>query len=115
MRKLTKSEKRLSAILSIAIFAMANFYGVSYLLDTESALTQHLSELRATAKTNEIWLREKQFWLARKQWIERQQPRVVPGHEHLERGAVAAADKRDQALVRLEPEQRRPSVKANPT
>jgi hypothetical protein len=58
---------------------MANFYGISYLLDTESALTQQMSELEGTAKTNQTWLREKQFWLARKQWIDRQQPRVGAG------------------------------------
>ena len=79
MRRLTKSEKRLLTIFGLAIFVMANFYGVSYLLDTESGLTQQLSELQSTAKTNQIWLREKQFWMARKQWIDRQQPRVASG------------------------------------
>jgi hypothetical protein len=58
---------------------MANSYGISDLLDTESALTQQMSELEGTAKTNQTWLREKQFWLARKQWIDRQQPRVGAG------------------------------------
>lgn len=79
LRRLTKSEKRLLTIFGLALFAMANFYGVSYLLDTEGALTQQLSELQATEKTSQIWLREKQFWLARKQWIDRQQPRVASG------------------------------------
>ena len=33
MRKLTKTEKRLSVILIVAVFAMANFYGLGYLFD----------------------------------------------------------------------------------
>ena len=45
---------------------------------------------------------------------ERQQPRVVARHEHLERGRVAAPDQRDQALVGLEPQQRRAPVEADP-
>src|SRR5439155_1579461 len=60
LRRLTKSEKRLLTIFGLAVFVMANFYGVSYLLDTENGLTQQLSELQATAKTNQIWLSEKQ-------------------------------------------------------
>jgi hypothetical protein len=79
LRRLTKSEKRLSILFGLAIFAMASFYGISYLLDTEANLARQLSELEATGKTNQIWLREKQFWLTRKQWIDRRQPRVVSG------------------------------------
>jgi hypothetical protein len=79
LRRLTKSEKRLSILFGLAVFAMASFYGISYLLDTENNLARQLSELEATGKTNQIWLREKQFWLTRKQWIDRQQPRVVTG------------------------------------
>jgi hypothetical protein len=69
----------LLVIFGLAVFVMANFYGLSFLLDTESEVTRQLSEVQANAKTNQIWLREKQFWLTRKQWIERQQPRVAAG------------------------------------
>jgi hypothetical protein len=79
LRKLTKSERRLLVIFGLAVFVMANFYGVSYLLDTQAGLSQQLNELAGTAKTNRIWLREKQFWLTRKQWIDHQQPRVAAG------------------------------------
>ena len=78
MRRLTKSEKRLSLILGIAIFAIANFYGLSYLLDLHSSLSKQVADLRSEQRTNEIWLKEKNLWLNRKQWIEAAQPRIRP-------------------------------------
>jgi hypothetical protein len=78
LRRLTKSEKRLSLILGIAIFAMANFYGLSYLLDLHSSLSKQVADLRSEQRTNEIWLKEKNLWLNRKQWIEAAQPRIRP-------------------------------------
>ncbi|MBV8176851.1 MAG: hypothetical protein JO207_06040 [Verrucomicrobia bacterium] len=88
MRKLTKSEKRLSTILIVAIFAMANFYGLDYLFDLLSTYSREVSELRGQEHSNEIWLREKNLWLDRKRWIEASQPRIrqnrVPQSELLE-------------------------------
>jgi hypothetical protein len=101
LRRLTKNERRLLTLFGLAIFVMANFYGISYLLDTESELTQQLDELKATAKTNQIWLKEKQFWLTRKQWIEHQQPRVgsgqVPQSELLQ--SVIASAQANQLVI----------------
>jgi hypothetical protein len=101
LRKLTKSERRLLIMFGLAVFVMANFYGISYLLDTESELNQRLGELEGTAKTNQIWLREKQFWLTRKQWIEHQQPRVnaseVPQSELLQ--AMTASAQANQLVI----------------
>ena len=101
LRRLTKSERRLLIIFGLALFVMANFYVISYLLDTESELTQQLSEVTATAKTDQIWLREKQFWLARKRWIDRQQPRVgsgqVPQSELLQ--ALTASAQANQLAI----------------
>jgi hypothetical protein len=78
LRKLTKSEKRLSAILVIAAFAMANFYGLGYLFDSLSTLSGEVSALRSQAHSNDIWLKEKDLWLARKRWIGAAQPRIRP-------------------------------------
>lgn len=101
LRRLTKSESRLLIIFGLALFVMANFYGISYLLDTENELTQQIGELEATVKTNQIWLREKQFWLTRKQWIDRQQPRVgtgqVPQSELLQ--ALIASAQANQLVI----------------
>jgi hypothetical protein len=101
LRKLTKSEKRLLTLFGFALFVTANFYGISYLLDTENELNQHVDELKATAKTNQIWLKEKQFWLMRKQWIDRQQPRVgsgqVPQSELLQ--SVIASAQANQLVI----------------
>jgi Tfp pilus assembly protein PilO len=101
LRRLTKNEKRLLTLFGLAIFVMANFYGISYLLDRESELAQQVDELKATAKTNQIWLKEKQFWLTRKQWIDRQQPRVgsgqVPQSELLQ--SVIASAQANQLVI----------------
>jgi hypothetical protein len=101
LRRLTKGERRLLVIFGLAVFVMANFYGVSYLLDTQSALNQQLNELAGTAKTNQIWLREKQFWLTRKQWIDHQQPKVgsgqVPQSELLQ--AVTASAQANKLII----------------
>jgi hypothetical protein len=43
---------------------------------------------------------------------ERQQPRLVAGDQRLERMLVAAPDERDQALVGLQPQQRRAPMKS---
>jgi hypothetical protein len=79
LRKWSKGEKRLSIILGIAILLMGTFYLVSYLLDIESGLALKIQGLEANANTDQVWLREKQFWLDRKKWIDQKQPRVAPG------------------------------------
>jgi hypothetical protein len=78
LRKLTKSEKRLSIILIVALFAIGNFYGLSYLLDLMSASSRDVSDLRGEVHSNDIWLKEKDLWLNRKQWIDATQPRIHP-------------------------------------
>ena len=79
MRKWTKGEKRLSLVLGVAILVMGTFYLVSYLLDIESDLGLKIRGLEANANTDQVWLREKQFWLDRKQWIDQKQPRAAAG------------------------------------
>ena len=79
MRKWTKGEKRLLTILGLAVLLMGTFYLVTYLLDIESGLALKIRGLEASANTDQIWLREKQFWLDRKQWIDQKQPRVAAG------------------------------------
>jgi Type II secretion system (T2SS), protein M subtype b len=79
LRKWSKGEKRLSIVLGLAILVMGSFYVVSYLLDIESDLTLKIRGLEANANTDQVWLREKQFWLDRKKWIDQKQPRVAAG------------------------------------
>jgi hypothetical protein len=78
LRKLTKSEKRLSVFLIVAVFAMANFYGLSYLFDLKSTISQEVSDLQGQAHGDDIWLKEKDLWLDRKRWIDAAQPRIRP-------------------------------------
>ena len=79
MRKWTKGEKRLSIMFGAALFVMGTFYLISYLLDIESDQSLKIRGLEANANTDQVWLREKQFWLDRKQWIDQKQPRVPAG------------------------------------
>jgi Tfp pilus assembly protein PilO len=101
LRKLTKSEKRLSIILIVAVFAMANFYGLGYLLDLLSTSSREVSELQGQEHSNEIWLRQKDLWLDRKRWIEASQPRIrpnqVPQSELLE--SLTTSAKADQLEI----------------
>jgi hypothetical protein len=66
-------------MLGLALFLMGTFYLVSYLLDIESGLSLKIRGLEANANTDQVWLREKQFWLDRKKWIDQKQPKVAPG------------------------------------
>ena len=79
MPKWNKNEKRLFIFLGLALFVMGTFYLVSYLLDIESGLALKIRGLEANANTDQVWLREKQFWLDRKKWIDQKQPRVAGG------------------------------------
>ncbi|MFY9986914.1 MAG: hypothetical protein WAK31_19295 [Chthoniobacterales bacterium] len=79
MPKWNKNEKRLFIFLGLALFVMGTFYLVSYLLDIESGLALKIRGLEANANTDQVWLREKQFWLDRKKWIDQKQPKVAPG------------------------------------
>ena len=101
MRALTKGEKRLSVILIIALFIMANFYGLSTLYDLMSDSSRDLSDLRGRVNTNNLWLREKDLWLQRKHWIEKTQPRIqsdqVPQSELLQ--SVTATAKANQLEI----------------
>jgi hypothetical protein len=74
-----KNEKRLFIFLGVALLVMGTFYLVSYLLDIESGLALKIRGLEANANTDQVWLREKQFWLDRKKWIDQKQPKVAPG------------------------------------
>jgi hypothetical protein len=94
LRKLTKSEKRLSIILVVALFATGNFYGLSYLFDLMAESSRDVSDLRSQEHSNDIWLRERDLWLKRKQWIDATQPRIrlnqVPQSELLESVTTSA-------------------------
>ncbi len=96
LRKWTKNEIRLSWLFAAAIFIMANFYGVGYLLDRQSELAQKLSELKATRGSDLNWLRERNLWLRREHWLDAKQPKVsgneVPQSDLLESLTKSAAD-----------------------
>ena len=96
MRKLTKSERRLSTILGLSVFVMLNFHGISYLLDDHAALAQKIGELQGQQRSHELWLRERGLWLARKEWLDSRQPHVpagaVPQSELLESLTKSAKD-----------------------
>lgn len=79
MRNLTKSERRLSLLLGLSVFVLLNFYGISYLLDEHAGLAQRIAELQGQQRSNDLWLRERGLWLARKEWLDSKQPHVPTG------------------------------------
>jgi hypothetical protein len=96
LRKLTKSERRLSTVLGLAVFAMLNFYGISYLLDEHAGLAHKIGELQGQQRSDDLWLRERGLWLTRKEWLDSRQPHVpagiVPQSELLESLTKSAKD-----------------------
>jgi hypothetical protein len=101
LRVLTKAERRLSIIFIVAVFGMANFYGLGYLYDLMSDASRELADLRGRESANDIWLKEKDIWLKRKEWIQKVQPRIhsdqVPQSELLE--SVTASAKSNQLQI----------------
>jgi Tfp pilus assembly protein PilO len=96
LRRLTKTEARLAWLLGAALFIMANFYGLGFLLDRHSELSQKISELNATRRSDLTWLRERDLWLKRKQWLDTKQPKAgsseAPQSELLQMLTKSAAD-----------------------
>jgi len=78
LRALTKRERRLAVIFVLALFAMANFFGLSYIFGLASDSSRAVADLRSQEQSNALWLREKDLWLKRKEWIEKSQPRIQP-------------------------------------
>lgn len=82
-------------MFGIAVFVMANFWGLSYLMDEQSAATQNLNDLRGKEASNQQWLRQKEDWMSRKSWVDAKQPKVnnkdVPQSELLQALTKSAA------------------------
>jgi predicted PurR-regulated permease PerM len=78
LRALTKRERRLAVLFVLALFAMANFYGLSYIFELASDSSRAVADLWSQEQSNGIWLREKDLWLKRKLWIDKTQPRIQP-------------------------------------
>ena len=66
---------------------MANFYGLSYLLDLRRTLSTEVSDLRGQEHADDIWSKKRIFGWS-ETWIEAAQPRIranqVPQSELLE-------------------------------
>jgi hypothetical protein len=101
MRKLNKREQRLGLILLLALFIMANFYGLGYLFDRKDTLDLQIADLTGKKHSNEIWLKEKDLWLSRQKWIEQKQPRTasnqIPQSELLE--ALVGSAKKEHVEI----------------
>ena len=91
MRRLTNSELRLLWILGGSIFVIANFYGVSYLLNREADLSSKLSELESNPKVaSGLAAREKS--LAGLQAVAGREAARVGKNESAAVGAFGGAD-----------------------
>lgn len=77
MLRLTNNEKRLGAILLLALFILANGVGLSLLAGKRKALGEDLSRLEREQLEAQSWLAEKDRWMEREKWLDARQPRLV--------------------------------------
>ena len=95
MRKLTKTEKRLSIIPDRCRVCDGKLLRPRLSLRLAvGALPRKFPIFGARQHSNDIWLKEKDLWLGRKRWIEATQPRIranqVPQSELLESVTTSA-------------------------
>ncbi len=76
MRQLTKLEKTLIIALVATIFLLGNLFGVSALLRHRRTLQLDAITLKGERDESNIWLNEKDKWLARKAWLDKTQPKA---------------------------------------
>lgn len=76
MRALNKRERRLIVMLSGAIFVIVNLFGVSSLFQRQGQLQSRLIALRNERREAKSWLVEKDMWQKRKEWLDKNQPKL---------------------------------------
>lgn len=76
MRQLTKLEKTLIFVLIGTVFLLANLFGISALLRQRRAVQLDAITLKGERDEANLWLSQKDKWLARKDWLEKTQPKT---------------------------------------
>ena len=77
MRQFTKLEKTLMIGLAVTIFLLANLFGVSALLRQRRAVKLDAITLHGAQDESNLWVEQKDKWLARKDWLDTNQPKAA--------------------------------------
>lgn len=73
-RPLTKREKNLAVLTGAVFFLITNVLVITLLVRKQGELRDHVAELREERAEADMWLKEMETWLERKQWLEKTQP-----------------------------------------
>lgn len=72
-RPLTQREKNLAVLTGAVFFLIINVVVVTLLVRKQGDLRERVGELREERAEADMWLKEKETWQARKQWLEKTQ------------------------------------------
>ena len=75
-KKVTRRERTLIVIFAGSIFVMANLFGLTFLLRRQGDLESRLLTLRDQRRDANSWLAEKDMWQQRKEWLDKNQPKL---------------------------------------
>ncbi|MCC6355975.1 MAG: type 4a pilus biogenesis protein PilO [Verrucomicrobiae bacterium] len=74
MRPLTTSEKRLMLVLGLLLFAVANLIVWNYLAARRSELLTERARQSSAQMEHRTWLGQRDLWMQRMDWLEKNQP-----------------------------------------
>ncbi|MEZ5404804.1 MAG: hypothetical protein R3F23_01145 [Verrucomicrobiia bacterium] len=78
MRQLNPNEQKLVAVASLALVIVANGLLLSFLFKKQKGSHITLAQAQAEQKDTQLWLKEKELWQTRQQWLEKNQPVAAP-------------------------------------
>jgi hypothetical protein len=73
-QRMNQRERFLAAIVAGIVFLLINLYVWGRLFGTLDAARTELAELKTTRKTQEIYIKERDLWNKRAEWLKQQQP-----------------------------------------
>ncbi|MBX7158308.1 MAG: hypothetical protein K1X66_07985 [Verrucomicrobiae bacterium] len=74
MRPLNPNEQKLIAVASLALVIVANGLLLSFLFKKQKGSHIALAQAQAEQKDAQLWLKEKELWQTRQQWLDKNQP-----------------------------------------
>jgi hypothetical protein len=74
MAALTPREKKLLGLCLLALVSVAAMIGLKEYLDRRKAVAQRLQGLRQQVLENESWLKDRDFWGKRREWLRQHMP-----------------------------------------
>lgn len=74
MRPLTTSEKRLALVLGLLLFAAANLVLWNYLAGLRAGLVTEKARQSSAQMEHRTWLGQRDLWMQRMEWLEKNQP-----------------------------------------